>query len=83
MNPAEPLIIPVLVSSASTEVSTARAIPKSMTLVPSTVSMTFEGFRSRSPFAPLILASPRTHLVGAPVGGRFNAVENRGIGAQA
>ena len=44
MNPAEPRIVPVLVSELC---SAARAIPKSITRGPSAASSTFDGFRSR------------------------------------
>ena len=44
MKPAEPTIIPVLVTDV---VSSARAIPKSITFGPASVKMTLEGLRSR------------------------------------
>ncbi|GAA2793653.1 hypothetical protein GCM10019017_43960 [Streptomyces showdoensis] len=47
MKPGEPTTAPVLVRPPSVTVSTARAMPKSMIFGPSTVSRTFEGFRSR------------------------------------
>ncbi len=47
MNPGEPMTIPVLVSSDSTDTWKARAMPKSMTRGPSAVSRTLEGLRSR------------------------------------
>jgi hypothetical protein len=44
MNPAEPTIMPVLVTAVASRVC---AIPKSMTFGPSGARMTLEGFRSR------------------------------------
>jgi hypothetical protein len=61
MNPGEPMIAPVCVSSDSP--STARAMPKSITRGPSPVRMTLLGLRSRctSParwMSPSARASP-------------------------
>ncbi len=49
MNPGDPTSEPARVSSspASEAVSSARAIPKSITRGPSMVTSTFDGFRSR------------------------------------